>query len=79
MTDYKAQDVADWARAMLDNLTNHPDVKSSTDIYKQVADASGLSTSLIRSFHNKARPNPSVSSMDKIVAGIKAVFGRLAA
>jgi hypothetical protein len=79
MTNQKAQDIADWARSALDSMTWHPDSKSNTDVYKKVAVAAGLSTSLIRSFHNKTRPNPSVSSIDKIVDGIKKVFGRMAA
>ena len=53
------------------NLQAHGNFKNDTALYNDLAKISGLSTSLVRQFHQGTSPNLSADNLDKLVAAIK--------
>jgi transcriptional regulator with XRE-family HTH domain len=69
--DQKAQAIADWAHAEICALAQSGKYKNDTAMYRELSRLAGLSQSLVRQFHLGTRSSPSITTLDKVVQGIK--------
>lgn len=73
-----AADIQAFAHSSIDLLVHFPG-RSENSLFKELAEYSGLSVSLIRQFYKGDRSNLSVDSLDRLVAAIKQVMRKAAA
>jgi transcriptional regulator with XRE-family HTH domain len=69
--DQKAQTIADQAHAAICALAQSGKYKNDTAMYRELSRLADLSQSLVRQFHLGTRNSPSITTLDKIVSGIK--------
>ena len=73
-----AQDIKQFAIAGIDSLLKFPGATES-GVYRDLSQMSGLSKSMIRLFHKGVNPNPTVDSLDQLVAAVKQAMRKVAA
>ena len=73
-----AQDLQEYVLASMAAIQQFPD-RSETGLYRELAQYSGLSESLIRQFHKGIRPNLTTKSLDLLVAAVKQALVKVAA
>jgi transcriptional regulator with XRE-family HTH domain len=72
-----AKDLQDFCLASISAIMAFPD-RNETSVYKELAEESGLSVSLIRQFHKGDR-NLTTDSLDRLVASVKQSMRKAAA
>lgn len=77
--DVTANEIAEWARASIRSLAQHPEYRTMAAVYRELAAGSGLSESLIAKFFDGRKPNPTSDTLDRLVAAIKTAMRKAAA
>lgn len=77
--DITARELCEKVRASMRDLASDPRYGSITAVYRAVADFSGLSESLVAKFYQGAKKNPTASTLDSLMFGVKAAARRPAA
>ena len=72
-------DIAEYARASIKSLSQHPHYGNLNTVCTELARLSGLSLSTVLKFYDMRKPNPTAQTLDKLVAAIKAATRKAAA
>jgi transcriptional regulator with XRE-family HTH domain len=67
-----AKQIAQWALDQIREMDSSGMYKNETQMYAELAALGDMSMSLIRQFHQGARPNPTADTIDRMVFAIKA-------
>ena len=75
---HTAKELQDFAHASICVLVNFPN-RNNASVYRELAEYSGLSASLVRDFHHGVRDNLTTDSLDRMVAAVKKAMIKAAA
>jgi transcriptional regulator with XRE-family HTH domain len=74
-----AKDIVDWVRASICSLALNPEYGTKDAVYNALAEASGLSKSMVMKFDQGQSMNPRADTLDKLSGAVKLLYSRLAA
>ena len=74
-----ARELVDWIRKSIYSLSITPEYGSKESVYRDLAESSGLSKSLIIKLDSGETDNPKADTIDALSAAIKTIYKRLAA
>jgi len=74
-----ANEILTWARESIKSLSHHPAYRTLTAVYAELSATSGVSVSTIMKVYDGQNANPTIETIDKIVAAIKLVTRKAAA
>jgi len=74
-----ARSLVEWIKKSIHSLSVNPDYKSLNAVYKELAEKTGLSRSIIIKLYSGESMNPTADTMDKLITAIKEIHMRMAA
>ena len=74
-----AKDIVEWVRASIVSLALNPEYGTKDAVYNELAEATGLSKSMVMKLDQGQSMNPRADTLDKLSDGVKVLYQRLAA
>jgi len=71
-------DLQDFANKSIDMMCHLPG-RNNAEVYREISEYSGVSSSRIRDFHSGAHSNLTVETLDFIIVGVKKAMRKIAA